>query len=114
MNKTTLHLALIGDYDAQVTAHQAIPLALQQAGAALGLTPEQARRLAVGTFIGGATLAQDSPEPLGTLRERVTSKGGTTYAGLTVMREAGVDQSFIAAMKAAAQRAEELGDEFGR
>lgn len=38
MNKTTLHLALIGDYDAQVTAHQAIPLALQQAGAALGLT----------------------------------------------------------------------------
>jgi pyrroline-5-carboxylate reductase len=88
--------------------------AMQQAGAALGLTPEQARRLAVGTFIGGATLAQDSPEPLGTLRERVTSKGGTTYAGLTVMREAGVDQSFIAAMKAAAQRAEELGDEFGR
>ncbi|WP_219272787.1 CTP synthase [Pseudomonas sp. Xaverov 83] len=38
MNKTTLHLALIGDYDAQVTAHQAIPLALQQAGATLGLT----------------------------------------------------------------------------
>src|SRR5476651_1202046 len=38
MRKTTLHLALIGDYDAQVTAHQAIPLALQQAGEALGLT----------------------------------------------------------------------------
>lgn len=38
MNPTALHLALIGDYDPQVTAHQAIPLALQQASAQLGLT----------------------------------------------------------------------------
>ena len=88
--------------------------AMQQAGTELGLTPEQARRLAVGTFLGGSALAKDSPEPLATLRERVTSKGGTTYAGLTVMREAGMDQSFVAAMKAAARRAKELGDEFGR
>lgn len=87
--------------------------AMQQAGTELGLPPEQARRLAVGTFLGGAALAKDSTEPLATLRERVTSKGGTTYAGLTVMREAGMDQSFVAAMKAAAHRARELGDEFG-
>ena len=86
--------------------------AMQQAGTELGLTPEQARRLAVGTFAGGAQLAADSPEPLATLRERVTSKGGTTHAGLTVMREAGMDQSFIAAMKAAARRARELGEEY--
>ncbi|KAF1030951.1 MAG: CTP synthase [Pseudomonas sp.] len=38
MTKTTVHLALIGDYDAQVTAHRAIPVALEQAGEALGLT----------------------------------------------------------------------------
>jgi CTP synthase (UTP-ammonia lyase) len=38
MKKTTLNLGLIGDYDPQVTAHQAIPVALQQAGEALGLT----------------------------------------------------------------------------
>lgn len=38
MQHVTLHLALIGDYDPQVTAHQAIPLALQLAGAALNLT----------------------------------------------------------------------------
>mgnify|MGYP000915964631 CR=1 FL=1 len=86
--------------------------AMQQAGTELGLTPEQARRLAVGTFAGGAQLAADSPEPLATLRERVTSKGGTTHAGLTVMRETGMDQSFIAAMKAAARRARELGEEY--
>ena len=88
--------------------------AMQQAGTELGLSPEQARRLAVGTFLGGSALAKDSPEPLATLRERVTSKGGTTYAGLTVMREAGMGEAFVAAMKAAAQRAKELGDEFGR
>ena len=88
--------------------------AMQQAGTELGLTPEQARRLAVGTFLGGGALAKDSPEPLALLRERVTSKGGTTYAGLTVMRERGMDEAFVAAMKAAAQRAKELGDEFGR
>ncbi|MFT3779276.1 MAG: pyrroline-5-carboxylate reductase [Ottowia sp.] len=88
--------------------------AMQQAGTELGLSPEQARRLAVGTFLGGSALAKDSPEPLATLRERVTSKGGTTYAGLTVMREKGMGETFVAAMKAAAQRAQELGDEFGR
>ncbi|WP_350615349.1 CTP synthase [Pseudomonas sp. HY7a-MNA-CIBAN-0227] len=38
MTKTSVHLALIGDYDPQVTAHQAIPVALQLAGDALGLT----------------------------------------------------------------------------
>jgi len=37
-NTTTVHLALIGDYDVNVTAHQAIPMALQLAGEALGLT----------------------------------------------------------------------------
>lgn len=38
MKHAHLHLALIGDYDPQVTAHQAIPLALQQAGAVLNLS----------------------------------------------------------------------------
>ncbi|QTD45886.1 pyrroline-5-carboxylate reductase [Ottowia testudinis] len=88
--------------------------AMQQAGAELGLSPEQARRLAVGTFAGGAQLAADSPEPLATLRERVTSKGGTTHAALTAMEQAGIQQSFVKAMHAACTRAQELGDEFGR
>ena len=87
--------------------------AMQQAGAELGLTATQARRLAVGTFAGGTQLAADSPEPLATLRERVTSKGGTTYAALTAMEQAGVKAAFVQAMHAACQRAKELGDEFG-
>ncbi|MGZ5847620.1 MAG: pyrroline-5-carboxylate reductase dimerization domain-containing protein, partial [Ramlibacter sp.] len=42
-----------------------------------------------------------------------TSKGGTTYAALTAMQEAGVAEAFIRAMHAAQRRAVELGDEFG-
>ena len=88
--------------------------AMQQAGAELGLSPEQARRLAVGTFAGGAHLAAESTEPLALLRERVTSKGGTTYAALTAMQQAGIGPAFVQAMHAACTRAKELGDEFGR
>ena len=88
--------------------------AMQQAGVELGLTPEQARALAVGTFAGGAHLAAQSAEPLATLRKRVTSKGGTTHAALTALEQAGVKAAFVKAMHAACVRAAELGDEFGR
>ena len=87
--------------------------AMQQAGRELGLTDEQARRLAVATFAGGAHLAGASDEPLAVLRERVTSKGGTTYAALTALEQAGVQAAFVQAMHAACRRAAELGDEFG-
>lgn len=87
--------------------------AMQQAGAELGLAPEQARQLAVGTFAGGAQLAAASAEPLALLRERVTSKGGTTFAALSVLEQAGVRAAFVQAMHAACRRAAELGDEFG-
>jgi pyrroline-5-carboxylate reductase len=48
------------------------------------------------------------------LRQRVTSKGGTTYAALTAMEAAGIKPAFVKAMQAAEQRARELGDEFGK
>ena len=69
--------------------------------------------MAVSTFSGASELAHRSEEPLETLRQRVTSKGGTTYAALTSMENDGVKQRFIQAMNAAEQRAKELGDEFG-
>ena len=87
--------------------------AMMQAGAELGLTPEQARRLAVGTFQGAAALAGQSSEPPEVLRERVTSKGGTTYAALCTLEDAGVKAAFVQALHAAARRADELGAEFG-
>jgi pyrroline-5-carboxylate reductase len=88
--------------------------AMTQAGAELGLGEEQARRLAVATFAGASELARASQEPLQLLRERVTSKGGTTHAALTSLENDGVKAAFVKALHAASRRAEELGDEFGR
>jgi pyrroline-5-carboxylate reductase len=88
--------------------------AMTQAGAEMGLVPEQARRLAVGTFAGASELARASSEPLQVLRERVTSRGGTTYAALTSLENDKVKDAFVRALHAARQRAEELGDEFGK
>jgi len=88
--------------------------ALAQAGVELGLSAESARRLAVATFVGASRLAAASEEPLAVLRERVTSKGGTTHAALTSMREAGCPEAIVRAVHAAAKRSSELGDEFGR
>ena len=88
--------------------------AMQQAGVEMGLPAEQALQLAIGTFSGASQLAAQSSEPPAVLRERVTSKGGTTFAALESMRAANLGQHFISAMKAAEKRAVELGDEFGK
>lgn len=87
--------------------------AMVQAGVDMGLSHEQAHKLAVGTFVGAAALARASDEPPEILRARVTSKGGTTYAALTCMEQDDIKQQFMRAMHAARQRAAELGDEFG-
>lgn len=87
--------------------------AMVEAGAAMGLSPVQARELAVTTFTGAAALADRSDETLAVMRERVTSKGGTTYAALTAMEQDGVKSEFVRALRAAQARAKELGDEFG-
>lgn len=83
--------------------------AMQQAGVELGLDAAQARRLATQTFAGAAALAAGSDESLAMLRERVTSKGGTTFAALSCLQQAGVSEAFVRAMKAAHARAVELG-----
>ncbi len=87
--------------------------AMVEAGVKMGLTPEQATQLAVGTFEGASQLAKTASEPPSVLRERVTSKGGTTYAALTSMQKAHVGELFQSALQAAQRRAHELGDEFG-
>jgi len=87
--------------------------AMIQAGTGMGLPREQATQLAIGTFVGASALAADSIDPPQVLRERVTSKGGTTYAAITAMQQDGVPEAFIRAMQAACLRARELGDEFG-
>jgi pyrroline-5-carboxylate reductase len=92
--------------------------ALVAGGQALGLTHEQARQLALATLAGATELAAQSPDSLATLRERVTSKGGTTEAALKVMQEGAFFETVGNAMRAAYERAGELsvslGDEQSR
>ncbi len=87
--------------------------AMMQAALDMGLSAEQGKQLALATFAGATSLAQASDDPPDVLRERVTSKGGTTYAALTSLEASGVKEAFIKALRAAQHRAHELGDEFG-
>ena len=88
--------------------------AMQQAALEMGLTPAQGKALAIATFTGAAELAAQATEPISVLRERVTSKGGTTYAALSSLQADGVQESIVRALKAAAARGKEMGEEFGR
>jgi pyrroline-5-carboxylate reductase len=87
---------------------------LEKAGVALGLAPEAARDLAIQTFVGAARLAAESPETPGTLRERVTSKGGTTEAALRVFADEDLAGRIGKALKAASDRGAELGRLLGK
>jgi len=83
-------------------------------GLAVGLNQEQARELALATLSGATRLAAESSEPPSVLRERVTSKGGTTKAALDVFEAAGFRELVAQAMQAASRRAHDMGEEFGR
>jgi pyrroline-5-carboxylate reductase len=88
--------------------------AMTEAGTALGLDREQAYRLAVQTARGASELARQSEEPAEVLRQRVTSKGGTTHEAITALEAGGLKPLFAQALQACARRARELGEEFGR
>jgi pyrroline-5-carboxylate reductase len=87
--------------------------AMIEAALQMGLSADQGRQLALATFAGATALAQASPDTPGVLRERVTSKGGTTHAALAALESSGVKAAFVNAMQAAQKRARELGDAFG-
>jgi pyrroline-5-carboxylate reductase len=86
--------------------------ALQDAALDMGFSTAQSRALAVETFAGAAQLARQSDEPVSVLRERVTSKGGTTAAALARLNQHDVRSRIVEAARAARDRASELGDEF--
>lgn len=80
----------------------------------LGLPPEAARMLTLQTALGAARMALESEQPVGELRRRVTSPGGTTEAALKVLGEPGFAETLNRALESACQRAAELADEFGK
>ena len=88
--------------------------AMQSAGEKLGLDPASARKLAYATLEGTTQLAHNSDEHAGVLRERVTSKGGTTAAALEVMKQQGWHEILEKAIDAANQRGKAMGDELGK
>lgn len=87
---------------------------LARSGEALGLPGETAKKLAIETVLGAAKLAAQSGEPPSVLRERVTSKGGTTAAALKVFDEAKLADGFHRAVEAAKRRGAEMGEEMGK
>jgi pyrroline-5-carboxylate reductase len=80
-----------------------------RAGVELGLTPEQAHRLATRTALGAAKMLTHGTEAPQELRRKVTSPGGTTQAAITHMESAGVGVAIVDALKAADRRSKELG-----
>ncbi|WP_298622330.1 pyrroline-5-carboxylate reductase [uncultured Zoogloea sp.] len=87
---------------------------LQASGEAIGFDAATARKLAIDTVLGAAKLAAGSDESPGVLRERVTSKGGTTEAALKSFAADGFPAIVERAVKAAEARGRELGDQLGR
>ena len=87
---------------------------LEAAAVAQGLSAVIARQLALQTFFGAAKLALESGEEPAVLRQRVTSRGGTTERGIAALEAAAVRRAIGQAVEAASRRSAELGDELGR
>lgn len=88
--------------------------ALEAAGRSLGFDEADARRLAIDTALGAAKLAASSEDSPALLRQKVTSKGGTTEAALASLAAAGWHDALIEAVRAAEARSRALGDELGK
>lgn len=87
--------------------------ALVDAAKAMGLSSQQGLQLTLATFKGATALALSSPDSPAELRQRVTSKGGTTHAAISHLEQSLVKEAFIAAVRAAMDRARQMGEEFG-
>lgn len=86
---------------------------LETAGQSLGLSADVARKLAVETAYGSGCMARESSDAPATLRQQVTSKGGTTEAALKHLEANNVRAIFSQAVAAAAERSAQLAKELG-
>ena len=81
---------------------------LMQAARKLGFNEAQAKTLVLQTLLGSVHMAAGSKDSAGVLRQKVTSKGGTTQAAMDVFMARGVFDIYLEALTAAKQRAREL------
>lgn len=82
--------------------------AMEKQAQILGFSAEESRMLVQQTALGAAQMVEHNTAPISTLRENVTSKGGTTFAALEQFREDGLEKIVGNAMDAAIARAEEM------
>ena len=87
---------------------------LAAAGENLGLSREVSQKLALETVLGSAKLAAQSGEAPAVLRDRVTSKGGTTEAALKAFEEHKLAERFLRAVEAARDRGAQLGSQLAK
>ncbi len=83
--------------------------ALVAAAVDIGLPPDMAEELVLETVLGAARLASETGTPSQELREKVTSPGGTTAAGLQKLHEGSIEDLIASAVSAAYERAKKLG-----
>ncbi len=83
--------------------------ALSDGGVAVGLPRELATKLAAQTMLGAAKMVLETGEHPGTLKDMVTSPGGTTIEGLHELESAGVRNGLMNAVRAASDKAAVLG-----
>lgn len=84
--------------------------AIEKQAKTLGFNDEESRMLVQQTALGAAQMVEHNTAPISTLRENVTSKGGTTFAALEQFRNNGIDQMVTDAMNAASSRAREMAN----
>ena len=82
--------------------------ALSEAAVKLGLEKETADILAFNTIYGAAKMVLETKEDPSSLRNKVTSPGGTTLAALKVFEKKGFKEIVFNAVKAASDRSKEL------
>ncbi|WNC67760.1 pyrroline-5-carboxylate reductase [Thalassotalea nanhaiensis] len=82
--------------------------AMQRQAMAFGFSEQTARELVQQTALGAAQMVVQNQDDISTLRENVTSKGGTTHAALMTFKEGGLDTLVSDAMKACKARAIEI------
>lgn len=88
--------------------------ALEEASSQVGLDETVGKQLLIQTFKGAARMLEQSELTSAQLRANITSAGGTTAAGISVLEEQGVKAAVQACVKAAAARSKEMGQAFSK
>ncbi len=86
---------------------------MTKSGVALGLDEETAEQLSIQTALGASMMASSSEDSARELRVKVTSPNGTTQAAIGSFQDQNFEMLVSHAMRAAFDRAREMGAELG-